>query len=115
MLLKEAWKMINELPTNLILTKEEIIMMRRFIALLAIFCVVAVFVVMGTEPFDPVQSEADIGYGVYRLTRSRLAGAVAGGMTGAGAAFLGARIGFRIGALTGGIIGAMIGGGVGAL
>lgn len=107
--------MIQELPTNLILTKEEIKMIRRFIALLAIFGVVTVFVVMRTEALDPVQSEANIGYGVYRLTRSQLAGAVAGGMTGAGAAFLGARIGLKIGALTGGIIGAMIGGGLGAL
>lgn len=90
-------------------------MIRRFIALLAIFGVVTVFVVMRTEALDSVQSEANIGYGVYKVTRSQLAGAMAGGMTGAGAAFLGARIGLKIGALTGGIIGAMIGGGLGAL
>ena len=90
-------------------------MMRRLIALLAIFSVVTLFVVTRTESFDSVQSEANIGYGVYRLTRSHLIGAVAGGMTGGGAAFLGARIGLKIGALTGGIIGAMIGGGLGAL
>ena len=90
-------------------------MMRRLIALLAIFGVVTLFVVTKTESFDSVQSEANIGYGVYRLTKSQLAGAVAGGMTGGGAAFLGARIGLRIGTLAGGIIGAMIGGGLGAL
>jgi hypothetical protein len=90
-------------------------MRRRLIALLAIFGVVTLFVVTRAESFDSVQSEANIGYGVYKLTRSQLAGAVAGGMTGGGAAFLGARIGLRIGALTGGLIGAMIGGGLGAL
>ncbi len=90
-------------------------MMRRLIALLAIFGVVTLFVVTKTESFDSVQSEANIGYGVYRLTRNRLAGALAGGMSGGGAAFLGARIGLRIGAVTGGLIGAMIGGGLGAL
>ncbi len=90
-------------------------MMKRLIVLLAIFSVVTLFVVTRAESLDSVQSEANIGYGVYRLTRSQLAGAVAGGMTGAGAAFLGARIGLRIGALTGGLIGATTGGGVGAL
>ncbi len=90
-------------------------MMRRLIALLAIFGVVTLFVVTRTESFDSVQSEANIGYGVYRLTRRHFLGALAGGMTGGGAAFLGARIGLKIGALTGGIIGAMIGGGLGAL
>ncbi len=89
--------------------------MRRLIALLAIFSVVTLFVVTRTESFDSVQSEANIGYGVYRITRRQLIGALAGGMTGGGAAFLGARIGLKIGALTGGIIGAMIGGGLGAL
>ncbi len=90
-------------------------MIRRLIALLAIFSVVTLFVVTRAESLDSVQSEANIGYGIYRLTGNRLAGAVAGGMTGGGAAFLGARIGLRIGALTGGLIGAMIGGGLGAL
>ncbi len=90
-------------------------MMKRSIALLAIFGVVTLFVVTRAESFDSAQSEANIGYSVYKLTRSHLIGAVAGGMTGGGAAFLGARIGLRIGALTGGFIGAMIGGGLGAL
>jgi hypothetical protein len=89
--------------------------MRRFIALLAIFGVVTLFLVTRAKPLDSVQSEANIGYGVWKLTRSQLAGTVAGGMTGAGAAFLGARIGMKIGGLTGGLVGAVIGGGLGAL
>ena len=90
-------------------------MMRRFIVFLTILGVVMLFVVTKADSLNSVKSEADIGYGVWRLTKSRLAGTVAGGMTGAGAAFLGARIGVKIGGLTGGLIGAMIGGGVGAL
>ena len=44
-------------------------MMRRLIALLAIFGVVTLFVLTRTESFDSVQSEANIRYGVYRITR----------------------------------------------
>lgn len=89
-------------------------MIRRFIALLAIFGVVTVFVLMRAEPLDPVQSEANIGYGVYKLTRRELAGTLVGGFTAGAAAWLGARIGMKIGGLVGGLLGAGVGGLLGA-
>ena len=90
-------------------------MMRRIIALLAIFGVVTVFVVTRVESLDSVQSEANIGFGVYKLTRSELAGTAFGGFTAGGLAWLGARIGMKIGGLVGGFLGAAVGGGLGAL
>lgn len=89
-------------------------MMRRFIALLAIFGVITVFVVTRAEPLDSVQSEDNIGYGVYKLTRSDLAGTLAGGFTAGAAAWLGAKIGMKIGGLVGGLLGAGVGGLLGA-
>lgn len=115
MFLKEAWKMIHELPTNLFLIKEETKMMRRIIALLAIFGVLTVFVVTRAESVDSVQSEANIGLGVYKLTKREVASTAVGGFTAGGLAWLGARIGMKIGGLVGGFLGAAIGGGIGAL
>ncbi len=90
-------------------------MMRRIIALLAIFGVLTVFVVMRPEPLDSVQSEANVGFGIYKLARSELVGTAFGGFTAGGLAWLGARIGMKIGGLVGGFFGAAIGGGIGAL
>jgi len=68
----------------------------------------------------PLGRFATIGYAVYKLSDSELAGFVAGGALGGGLAYLGgvwgaARLGACIGATAGGFVGALVGGAIGGL
>lgn len=91
-------------------------MVRRVLTLSAIVAgLTAASIAATKESTIVVVPAAQIGYGVYKLTDSELAGAVVGGATGAAAAYAGGELGAKIGGLFGGIVGAAIGGAVGAL
>lgn len=83
--------------------------MKKKITFIAVIAMVMLFV--GIES----QKTADIGYGVYKLTDSNVAGTVTGGAAGGALAYEGGEIGAETGFVFGGPIGAAVGGGLGAL
>lgn len=96
-------------------------MRAKFLAAAAIFGLLAATLVISSRPSDEQvvpQPTASIGYVVYELTDSELAGALTGGAAaGAGGyagAEWGAKLGFFGGGFVGGLAGAAIGGLVGA-